>query len=242
VARAEGNIAATARQANGMRILLTHHLPLEGSATGEAARALARGLAEAGHEVLCLVVEGRHNPPGAGHGFALERVRCSPGDPTADLAFDLPGIQPHPFTRLAFEDLSEFQLVEYRNALRRKLDRCVEQLNPHVIHCQHAWLFAHLALESGAPYLVTAQGPDLQIAATTPRYRRLVEQAMENAARILVHNQGVAGEVAKLFPDVQSRVQQVPSPTGDAIATSVKQHLDCYKAALNQRYGPSNWM
>ena len=63
----------------------------------------------------------------------------------------MPCLGSHPFTRLSFADLSDDQIVEYRNALRRKLDRCVERFDPHLIHCQHAWLFAHLALESGAP-------------------------------------------------------------------------------------------
>lgn len=221
-----------------MRILLTHHMPLEGSPTGMAMRELANGLAAAGQEVLCLVVEGRHAPPSAAETFALERVRCAPGDPAADVAFDLPCLEPYPFTRQTFEDLSDFQLVEYRNALRRKLDRCVEQLNPHVIHCQHAWLFAHLALESGAPYLVTAQGPDLQIAAASSRYHRLVEQALENAATILVHSESVARQVTELFSDLQGRVQQVLPPSAAARA---EQHIACYEAALNQRYGSSNW-
>ena len=217
-----------------MRILLTHHLPLEGSDTGRATRDLAAGLTAAGHEVLCLVVEGRYGPASVAEEFAIERVRCAPGDPEADVAFDVPGLESLPFTRQTFEDLSDFQLVEYRNALRRRMDRCVEKHNPHLIHCQHAWLFAHLALESGAPYVVTAQGPDLHLVATSARYRRLVEQALENAATILVHSQAVARQVTELFPELHARVLLV-SPS------VIPRHVACYETALNQRYGPTNW-
>src|SRR5688500_7118525 len=99
-----------------MRILITHHLPLEGSASGRATRDLAAGLTEAGHEVLCLVVEGRvaQLQP---QRFGIERIVCGPGDPQADLPFDMPCLRAHPFTRLTFAELSDDRLVEYRNAL-----------------------------------------------------------------------------------------------------------------------------
>jgi glycosyltransferase involved in cell wall biosynthesis len=199
-----------------MRILLTHHLPLEGAASGRATRALADGLARAGHEVLCLVVDGRRSPPSLAETFAVERVRCHPGDPQADLAFDLPSLGPHAYTRVSFDDLSDDQVVEYRNALRRKLDRCVEQFDPHLIHCQHAWLFAHLALESGAPYVISVQGPELPALCEAERYRRFVEQAVENASRVLVASRFAAGQIVELFPDVAGRMEQVVPPLGIA--------------------------
>lgn len=194
-----------------MRILLTHHLPLEGSASGRATRDLAAGLTEAGHEVLCLVVEGRSPEPQA-QSFEVERVYCRPGDPQADLAFDMPCLGAHPFTRLSFAELSEDRLVEYRNALRQKLDRCVERFDPHLIHCQHAWLFAHLALESGAPYVIGAFGSELRAVREDSRYRRFAEQAVENSSRVLVHSRYQAAETAALFPDSAGRIEQVPPP------------------------------
>src|SRR5688572_9339372 len=120
-----------------MRILLTHHLPLAGSQSGQLTHELALGLTQAGHEAMCLVVEGRDVPGTTSEPFAVERIRCRPGGPQADLAFDLPCLEAGPFARLLFADLTDEQLVEYRSALRRRLDRCVAQFDPQVIHCQH---------------------------------------------------------------------------------------------------------
>jgi hypothetical protein len=220
-----------------MRILLTHHLPLEGSESGQLTRDLATGLVQGGHEVLCLVVEGRHAPSTAAEAFAVERVRCWPGDPQAELAFDLPCLTTSAFARLLFADLSDEQIVEYRNALRRKLDRCVAQFDPQVIHCQHAWLLAHLALESGVPYVITAHGPELRLMQEAPRYRRFVEQAVENASRVLVHSRCASEEVKAVFPDVGDRIEQVPPAIEAGSAASIAHHVACYEAALAQRFG-----
>lgn len=195
-----------------MRILLTHHLPLAGSATGRCTRTLANALALAGHEVLCLIVEGRRGQATQSDTFAIERVRCHPGDPRADLAMDLPSLGLHAATRLTFAELRDDQVVEYRNALRRKLDRCIEKFDPHLVHCQHAWLFSHLALESGAPYVISVQGPELRVLREGERYRRLVEQAVENASRVLVTCRSIAAQVGELFPECAGRIQQVLPP------------------------------
>ncbi len=166
----------------------------------------------------------------------MERIRCRPGDPQADLAFDLPCLEADVSTRLLFADLSDEQLVEYRNALRRRLDHCVAQFDPQVIHCQHAWLFAHLALESGAPYVITAHGPELQAARDLPRYRRFVEQAIENASRVLVHDRRIAEEVAAMFPDAAGRIELIPLPV--TTAESFQRHVTSYQEAFQQRFGP----
>lgn len=195
-----------------MRILLTHHLPLAGSASGRCTRTLANALVRAGHEVLCLIVEGRRGQPSQSDTFAVDRIRCHPGDPRAELAMDLPGLGPDSGTRATFADLRDEEVVEYRNALRRKLDRCIEKFDPHLVHCQHAWLFAHLALESGAPYVLSVQGPELRVLREDERYRRLVEQAVENASRVLVTCRGIVARVGELFPECAGRIQQVLPP------------------------------
>jgi hypothetical protein len=185
--------------------------------------------------VLCLVVEGRSSSPA--EGAALERVRCQPGNPQADLAFELPWFEPSAATRQTFENLSDEQLVEYRGALRQRLDRCVMQFDPQVIHCQHAWLFAHLALESGVPYVITAHGPELELARRQPRYGRFVEQAIENASRLLVHNRPAYDQLAALFPESSTRIEQLPPVSEADPAAWIAQHVACYEAALTQRFG-----
>lgn len=194
-----------------MRILLAHHLPLEGSASGRATFDLAVGLREAGHQVECLVVD-RERGPKKDDPSPVERVLCRPGDATADLPFDVPCLVAHAHSRQTFTDLSDEELDRYRDVLRQRLDERVARFDPHIIHCQHAWLLGHLALESGAPYVMTAHGPEFALAEGEPRFHRLVEQAVENTSRLLVDSVSLRDRALATFPEAEELIEVVPPP------------------------------
>jgi glycosyltransferase involved in cell wall biosynthesis len=247
-----------------MRILLTSHLPLEGSATGRSTFDLACGLRAAGHEVECLVVDrgagGRPEPGvrvrqnseaevhalppktdefGCASGLAVRRVSCRQGDRRADLAWDFPCFFSHPRTCQTFGQLTDRQIGEYRSKLRRRLDQSVEAFNPHIIHCQHLWLWAHLALESGVPYAVTAQGPELRVWREDPRYQGLVEQAAENSGRILVGSRLVRDEVHSTFRAVADLVELAPTPLDCSLLQPPANHPDTLaQLGLTGVHGP----
>ena len=192
-----------------MRILLAHHLPLEGSASGRATRDLAVGLRELGHTVECLAVDRRRGPQ-PDDPAPVERVQCRPGDAQADLPLEMPWLARHAEGRIVFSELDDAQLEAYRDALRRRLDACIDRFDPHLIHCQHAWLLGHLALESGAPYVITYRGPELDLARDDPRLERLIEQAVENAGRLLVRGKVERERLLESFPDAADRVEMAP--------------------------------
>lgn len=206
-----------------MRVLLTNHFPFHGSGSGTYAFDLARGLIRAGHEVHALIVDCQSS---GGEAFPVRRVVCRAGDPAADLPFDFPCFTSHPLSRQTFYDLSDTQLADYREQTRRLLDLEVEQFDPQIIHAQHIWIQGHLALETGVPYVLSAQGTDLLGYRRDARFRPLAQQAAENAGRILAASDSLRQELIETFVEVGDRVETVPAAA----------------AYMTERHDPARWI
>jgi hypothetical protein len=211
-----------------MRILFASHLPPSSCHAGIPLGQLAAGLAAAGHQVRAMLVVGENAVSDEWPSLVVDRVVCRQGEAGADVPFGLPGFEAAAPAVQSFAQLSDRQVGLYRDRLRRRLDGAIEVFDPDLIHCQQVWLFGHLALESGAPYVMTAQGPDLAALRGDGRYRRLVEQAVENAGGILAANAAVCNELLALFPEAADVV--LPEPAPAAIPA-------IYQAVLKRRHG-----
>jgi hypothetical protein len=230
-----------------LRILLTHHLPLDWSAAGQQVGRLADELRQRGHSVRCLVVDcGRADAEQA----MVRRIVCDPNSADAELKFPLPTFessdagQPsdagqssesrtpggNGAATTSFSALSDGELTAYRDVLREVLDDEVAHFNPHVIHGQHIWIQGHLALEAGVPYLLTARGPELELQAADSRYRRYAQEAAENAGRILAPDEQVYRAVTAAFGDLDHRVVVVPDNQPERIER-------LYEDVLRARFG-----
>jgi hypothetical protein len=227
-----------------MRILLMHHAPLAESPAGRLTWRWAQSLGRAGHDVRLLVVDDRHRDA---EGVSVERVVCRAADPAADLPFDLPhfatdrGSPP----LLRFADMSDAQLVQYRDHLRRRLDGLVDRFDPTVIHAQHIWALGQLGLETGVPYVLNAWDAELVESAGDKRFATLAEQAAENAGRILVSDDAMARRVAERFETSSERTLIMPPRLmADEVETSLSNgHVDAeqltaiYLSVLEERFG-----
>ncbi len=191
-----------------MRVLLTNHFPFHGSGTGTYTLDLAGALRSAQHEVRCLIVDRDSQTVVP---FPVDHVTCRANDPTADLPFDFPCFTSHPASHNTFAQLSDRQLAQYRDVLRSRLDRLIADFDPHLIHCQHIWLLGHLALETGVPYVLTAQGTDLMGFEQDARYRGYAQQAAENAGRIMAASEYIRRQVIETFELDSDRVETVLS-------------------------------
>lgn len=195
-----------------MRVLLTNHFPFHGSGTGTYTRDLATGLQQAGHDVRALIVDIKSNRHvETGETFPVERITCRRGDADADLPFDFPCFTSHPQSHNTFHQLSDLQVAQYLDVTRAKLDRLIADFDPHIIHGQHIWVQGHLALETGVPYVLTAQGTDLMGYRQDARYRPYAEQAAENAGRIMAASKFIRDDVLATFGVAPERVQTVYS-------------------------------
>lgn len=191
-----------------MRILLTNHFPFHGAGTGLSTYDLALGLRAAGHEVRALIVDHQRESP---EPFPVCRIVCREGDPDADLPFDLPSFTTHPESHITFHDLTDEQIADYREVMRQAIDAEVEDFDPQIIHCRHIWLQGALVLETGVPYVLCAQGPNLLAYQRDSRYHLWAEQAAENAGRIMADTRIMQQAVCETFDADAKRVMLIPS-------------------------------
>ena len=229
-----------------MRILFLHHLPLVVSEPGRLVERWAQALLAGGHEVRALVVDdGRQ----AAEPFPVDRVTCSASDSTAELHFPLPrfDVADGATEGVAFSQLSDGQLSEYRENLRRRLDGQIDRFNPHVLHGQHLWLQGQLALETGVPYVLNAWHDELAGPAADARFQDLVAQAAENASRILVPDEAVRARVAAAFDGAVDRTMIMPRELhAGALDASVASGeisarlVALYQAVLEERFGQAS--
>lgn len=227
-----------------MRILLMHHLPLAQSEAGRLVRQWARALEEAGHEARLLIVDEQGQDRET---LSIERVVCRAGDAAADLPFAAPGFStpagsPSPVT---FDALTDRQLADYRELMRRRLDELVDRFDPHVIHVQHIWVQGQLSLETGVPYVLNAWEHELVEYERDARYRGLAEQAAENASWILVPDESVLRQIVDTFETAGERASVMPTElvacdsvdSRAARAEAAVRLVAIYQAVLDARFG-----
>jgi hypothetical protein len=214
-----------------MRILFANHVPFDGPEAGPQTLALANQWRAAGEPTRCLIVDRRDE---ATHdGLTVRRVLCQHDGPRGELPFDVPCLISHMGGGPTFSDLTDDQLARYRDALRRSLDTEIAVFNPHVVHVQHIWLLAHLALEAGVPYLLTAHGPELAAYRSDSRFRRYADEAAENAGRVVVANEAVRQEVIATFGDLDGRIVTLPTH----VPAPTEFHRTLYHIVLSERFG-----
>lgn len=199
-----------------MRILIASHESLATAPSGRTAHACAYGLAGVGHDVRLLVVDG---DPHAEHEPNVRRVLCHADAPPAPLRFGPPTLNGvgHGGKALSFTTLTDRQLTDYRDVLREEFDRQIDLYDPCVVHCQHVWLFGHLALEAGVPYVLSAFASEFVLYDADPRYRRYMQEAAENAGRILTHDDAAHEGVTRLVGNLEGRVVRFPLPADEAL-------------------------
>jgi hypothetical protein len=159
----------------------------------------------------------------------------------ADLDFAPPCFASEGGSSQTFESLSDPQITRYRDAWRLRLDREVDDFNPHVIHAGHLWWDAQLALETGVPYVVSAWSAELTACADRPRARALAQQAAENASRIFVPHRALGSAVQSTFGIAPEHIAVLP-PAVDCGATGSRVSHEQRKHLLD-RFGPSfDWL
>ena len=210
-----------------MRVLLAHHLPFRYGSIGHATWELARQLRAAGHEVRCLAIDGERQATDDPH---VRLIVCRANDPEADLDLDVPDFSADDHAPLAFRSLSDRQLNGYRDVLRRHLDLELGDFDPHIVHAQHLWVFSHLALEAGVPYVVSAHSAEIDGYSADPRFRRLMQEAAENAGRVLADDDRLLAALMATFGDLEGRARLVPA--------SVPELASLYAAIHLERFGP----
>jgi hypothetical protein len=213
-----------------MRILITHLFPLEHCPVGGLVRTLAVALRAAGHDVHLLLVGGSDSA--SDESLVVHRVTCRSGDPAADLDFDFPRFEGDSSGGQTFAAMSEEQLARYREVVRKRLDQEVDAFDPQVIQVEYVWLLGQLVLETGVPYVARAWGPELTSCSGMPRVRGLVQQAAENAGRIIVADRAEADVVRRTFEIASDRIAVLSTST-----VAAEPFVQLYRTVLEERFG-----
>ncbi|MCE9603446.1 MAG: glycosyltransferase [Planctomycetia bacterium] len=227
-----------------MRILFTSHEPLDGAVSGRFVDSAARGLASAGHQVRILCVD---DEPGEEVEPNVRRVVCHATDRRAPFPHAMPtfggvasptAVAEAGRSNVTFAALSDRQLSDYRDLLRAEFDREIDLYDPCIVHVQHVWLFGHLALEAGIPYVLSAHPQEFEVARTDSRYRRYMQETAENACRILSHG-AAARAVNELVGDLEGRVVPFPLPSNESLGKARwwESLPALYRASLIERFG-----
>jgi hypothetical protein len=199
-----------------MRILFASHLSPDDPQCGSSIVAATNRLRAAGHHVHVLIVDGCPTSPERPN---VRRVLCSSEHPLAPIHFPAPTFDRRSNGGPTFAELSDRQLSDYRDVLRIEFDREIDLHDPHVVHAAQLWLFAHLALEAGVPYVASTIGEEFDICRADARYRRFVVQAAENAGRILTHGDAAHAGVLELVGELEGRVRRFDLPDADGATT-----------------------
>ena len=189
-----------------LRIVLTHHDRHAASRSARHVAELAAQLASAGQALVAI----------------------EPLEPVCRFASE-PGTCP------TFDSRGNVELNRLRDRRREALDRQIDGFNPHVVHAQHAWIDAHLALEAGVPYVVTVWDDELHTLTLDTRLRRVVLEGLENAGKIVAATEAVAAQLIVAFPELDASVVTLLAPRVEDVPTPL--WLGVYREVLERRYG-----
>lgn len=193
-----------------LRILLAHHASLADGAPGNTTRRLFDELRQRGHHVRLVTIGDTRSPINVDH--------C---------VID---------ARTGFESFGDHELFDYRDRLRDVLDAEIRDFDPHLVHAQHAWLFAHLALEAGVPYVANLWPAELDALARDNRFERIAHEAAENAGRLIVSDEQLSSRLSQVFTGLDRERLVFVRPDDPAWIDHV---LAAYRATLTQRFGDS---
>ena len=136
------------------------------------------------------------------HGIDVDAVRflAEASDSSArpvDLGFPVAGMSDvMPYTSTVFSSMDERQLDEYRRVWAEKISAAIEELDPDVIHCHHAWLVASIVRSvssSGGrsvPVVVHGHGTGLRQQSLCPHLVEEVRESCARAERFVVLHEG----------------------------------------------------
>jgi glycosyltransferase involved in cell wall biosynthesis len=188
-----------------MKILLINHFPLEGSGSGTYTRDVAVYLHKIGHEVSIVFPE--NAVPEALPGVSLNPVYfngCT-GE-ASSLPFNFPCFTTHPRSVTTFADLSKDELEQYLAAFDRAITDAMDSFRPDIVHVQHIWILAYLALKHGVPCVITAHGTDLMGYEKWPQFHYYAHNAVEDCGRVISISKDSYRSTIELFPQVKDKI------------------------------------
>ena len=190
-----------------MKILLTNHFPLEGSASGLYTWNIAKALANRGLDVTVISPEvSKQNS--YQNGFEVRNIifKSEENQDYYDLNFNFPCFTTHPKSDNTFYDLTPTQLEDYLQRFKKLIRQTIEEKNIKIFHGQHLWVLPYLAFEEGLKGIVTCHGTDLMGYQTDPRYKKYADKVVQQAKFIVAISEKTREQIEELFPNCAEKI------------------------------------
>ena len=112
------------------------------------------------------------------------------------------------------------QSERFRTTTRQRLDEEMGSFDPQVVHVHGVSLLGHLVLETGAPYLISVFSEELLIEPGGSLANSPIQQAFENAARVLVDSPAARQSVQGQFGELDTIILAPDLPAATSHADS----------------------
>ncbi len=207
-----------------MKVLILSHFPLEGSGSSVYTRDLASFLVKNGHEVR-VVCTGHGDI--SGFSFSVSVIKCKkeirddnisslfPNEKEDcsleyDLNFDFPAFTVHAYSKNTFSSLVDYEIDDYINVYKNKVNEVIKNFEPDIIHTQHIWLASYVASTTEIPYIITSHGAEFASFDQDSRYHPYLKKAVASASSIIAISSDLKKKILSKFNIHESKIKIIP--------------------------------
>ncbi|MCF7795885.1 glycosyltransferase family 4 protein [Patescibacteria group bacterium] len=207
-----------------MKVLILSHFPLEGSGSSVYTRDLASFLVKNGHEVR-VVCTGHDNVTGFNFPVSVIKFKKEFRDEAIadlssnekendsveyDLGFDFPAFTVHAYSKNTFSSLVDYEIDDYIDVYKSKVDQIIKDFSPDIIHTQHIWLASYVASTTGIPYVITSHGAEFASFDQDSRYHPYLKEAVSSASKIIAISSDLKKKILSKFNVHEAKIEIVP--------------------------------
>lgn len=189
-----------------MKVLLINHFPLTGSGSGVYTYNIGKSLAKLGHEVCVIFPENELIEPN--NLLKLHPVYFN--GINNGLPFNFPCFTTHPRSTNTFYDLSEKELIDYKNSFKEAIEEEIIKFQPDIIHSGHIWTLSNIAGSYDIPLVITAHGTDLIGFEKSEKFRTDCFEAYEKSESIIT----ISKDNKKLVDNIFDSNKSILIPNG----------------------------
>lgn len=189
-----------------MRVLLVNHFPLQGSGSGVYVANIAKSLTKKGHETCIITPENTSD-------FAnLKDIKLHPvffkheEEIEGQQDFNFACFDPHPRSSLLFNDMTDLQLKQYKEAFRKAIEKEISEFKPDIIHAQHIWLISNIALDYNIPVVITSHGSDIMGYEAWPKFRDMMNEVARKCKKIIAISNHSKDVITNIFEGDKEKV------------------------------------
>ena len=131
---------------------------------------------------------------------------------TDQLPFRIPGMSDvMPYSHSRFRDMTENELLRYREAFSDAILKSIDRFRPDILHCHHLWIVTSLAAQicSSIPVVATCHGTDLRQMALLPRQAEHVLEGCRSLKRIMALTRAQSLEIRSAIGTDPDRISVV---------------------------------